>query len=499
MKPGSWKVRAFDALIIVSVVSFITVLSLLTKSFWGDEILSISFSSGTVANVLSSVASDYHPPLYFLLLKLWIMFFGTGEVILRIFQGTQSVVFLWLSLIIFRNTFPSNRYHPFWILLLVSSEFWLFTPMVRYYIFAADLVLLATIVFFYWLTNSNIKTTIMLVLTYVAVLYSDYLSAIVLFVHAVIVVWKYRSLVKTLFIAYALSFLAFIPWIMTVLSQIHHLVSTHHDADLNASPFAMVIKIAFSLYAFTFGEMLYPFEPITVLGLLLFIVTIVWICMKKDFPKNENLFYAILLVTAGIVFTSFVTTYIASRTSFIYTPSRALFALPFLFLSGGMMYSSIRSRWMQFIFFGGVLAINLMGDIHWIENSHFIMPVYASPWKTVVHDLQGTKGIIISDESLCYDYYRGQSEGAFPLLLKPKTVDDLNGIVRDSSITLILVGRESTESEVHQEIIDFLNANAKLTGTKKYLPIDKEYQELKSTILHRPSYDAKITVFHYEL
>ena len=164
-----------------------------------------------------------------------------------------------------------------------------------------------------------------------------------------------------------------------------------------------------------------------------------------------------------------------------------------------MMYSSIRSRWVQFIFFGGLLAVNLTGDIHWIENSHFIMPVYASPWKAVVHDLQGTKGIVVSDESLCYDYYRRQSEGIFPLLLKPKTVEDLKEIVHDSSITLILVGRESTESEVHQEIIDYLNANAKLIGTKKYLPIDKEYQGFKSTILHRPSYDAKIMVFHYEL
>jgi len=127
------------------------------------------------------------------------------------------------------------------------------------------------------------------------------------------------------------------------------------------------------------------------------------------------------------------------------------------------------------------------------------MPVYASPWKAVVHDLEGTKGIVISDESLCYDYYRQQREGNFPFLLKPKTVADVKEIAHDSSITLILVGRESTGSEVHQEVIDYLNANAKLIGTRKYLSIDKEYQEFKSTILHRPSYDAKITVFHYEL
>ncbi len=174
-----------------------------------------------------------------------------------------------------------------------------------------------------------------------------------------------------------------------------------------------------------------------VLGIILFILIFVWILIKRDYPKNENLFYAILLITAGIVFTSFVTTYIAARTSFIYTPSRTLFALPFVFLIGGMIYSSISSRWIRFIFFGVILAVNLMGDIHWIENSHFIMPVYASPWKSVVHDLQGTKGIIISDESLCYDYYRRQSEGIYPLLLKPKTVDDLKEIAHDSSLTLI--------------------------------------------------------------
>jgi len=71
------------------------------KSYWDDEYLSLvhARSLGDVRHVLSLQAGNAHPPLYFLLLRLWLAVGGEGESwtrLLSVLLGLPAVVFVFL-------------------------------------------------------------------------------------------------------------------------------------------------------------------------------------------------------------------------------------------------------------------------------------------------------------------------------------------------------------------------------------------------------------------
>ncbi len=497
-------IRSREWLVIVAVPAVVTALAILTKSLWGDEILSISYSSVPLDRVISSVAADYHPPAYFLLLKGWVSLVGSSELFLRVFQGLQGALLLFVSLRLFRRLAPSPGNQP-WILFALSSELWLFMPMLRYYLLAACLVVLSSSAFLWYVRSPEWKSRLSLLATYSALLYTDYPSSVIILVHLLYVIVKERKLLAGWLLIGFAAFITFLPWVTIVPRQLQALGEAPRIADFNNSPLAIPLKCLYSAYAFLFGEMTYPFEAAGMFGLAVLLFVLLLVLKRGYLPRGSAGFYSSSVVLLGVLFTSFITTYFASRTSFIYTPSRTLFALPFVFILCGQILSATPERWIRGMMLGALLLVNLVGDVHWAMNRHFLMPVYASPWKEVLRDLKDSGGVVISDESISYEFYRkSEGEGSYPVMLRPESVPDLSRAVDSMSaenrpvrVYLILTGRESTEPEVRAEIVGYLASRGKLEGTRKYVPIDEEYRRIKSLILHRPGYDAKVTVYQY--
>lgn len=55
-----------------------------SKSLWCDEIFTAEVANYPPAKLMSAVAADLHPPLYFLLISLWAKLLGTSEFALRL-------------------------------------------------------------------------------------------------------------------------------------------------------------------------------------------------------------------------------------------------------------------------------------------------------------------------------------------------------------------------------------------------------------------------------
>ncbi|TAK63460.1 MAG: hypothetical protein EPO24_04245, partial [Bacteroidetes bacterium] len=436
------------------IAAVMTIIAITTKSFWGDEILSIQFASQSISSLFESLSRDYHPPFYFLLLKAWISAFGTSEIGLRVFQGIQGGTLLFLTFLLCKKFIPHSSYKLFWLLVLFSSELWLFMPMLRYYALAAIIVIFSTLSFEKWVKQQDIRTSGLLLLSYVLVVYTDYPSSIVIVFHLLYVTITHRSLILKLLLVDIVTAVAFLPWLIITLSQIEHLTSTTQIADLNASPKALLLKTTYCLYAFVFGETVFPFEiPLILAGVC--IATVLLLSIKgNDWKIIAHNYYAPGLLILGILFTSIITTFISKHTSFIYTPSRTLFALPFIIIFFGIFLIKAKPI-LKYGFVFIYLMINVYGLANWANNRHFLMPVYATPWKEVISDLQGEQGIILVDESLCYEYYQLQIDEDVPELVKPASRDELQHIIaakQQSSpsffLFLILIGRESTEPEV---------------------------------------------------
>jgi len=75
-------------------------MALTAKALWFDETFSVFVAGHPVARLIAIVAAnDAHPPLYYLLLRAWILVFGDGEAAVRapsVVIGTAIVAVTWL-------------------------------------------------------------------------------------------------------------------------------------------------------------------------------------------------------------------------------------------------------------------------------------------------------------------------------------------------------------------------------------------------------------------
>ncbi len=257
--------KGVDFLLLFLPGAVILTTAYFSKSLWGDEILSIDFSAGTFDDLFHQLAQDYHPPLYFLLLKYWMLFFGSGELALRIFQCFQLVLLFYSVLVLFRLSFPNSRFHPAFFLFLLSAELWLFAPMIRYYTLAAVMAVSATVFLLLWLERESKRYLILLGVLYTVLLYTDYPTSLIIIPHGLYVAFSQRRFLLRYSVVVIAAGALFLPWAIVVITQIGHLASSSQVADFNSSVFSIFLKIGFSFYAFLLGETLLPIEPLAVL------------------------------------------------------------------------------------------------------------------------------------------------------------------------------------------------------------------------------------------
>jgi hypothetical protein len=382
-------------------------------------------------------------------------------------------------------------------------------PMVRYYILAASFATLATYYFIIWLEKNKLTISLTLVLFYTLVLYTDYPTSIIIFAHFLYILFFKRNLLLKHITCLFVTALFYLPMLFIVIKQITYLHGWEQFADLNKTAGGIIIKIAYSLYAFVAGETLFPFTLFASLSfLLLAFIVIFMTSWKSVIGKSREIFFLLLiLIFSGLIFTSLITGYISTHHSFIYTPSRNLYALPLMFLLLGIISTNITKAKFRNAFFILLLLINLYANYNWIMNRQFLNPIYASPWKTILSELEGEKGIIFVDESICYEYYVNQyPDKVYPTLVQLHSLENLedtnftNTLLDSNKIYVMKQGRDSTLNltEVPDELINFLEINKSLTSYKAYIPLDIKYKKIKEKILSRTSYDAKFNLFTYE-
>lgn len=87
-----WFVFAAAALIAIGAALRFAALG--QESVWGDEIFSLDLASRSLAGILRGAAGEVHPPLYFMLLKLWLAPWGDSLVAARAFSAFASALAL---------------------------------------------------------------------------------------------------------------------------------------------------------------------------------------------------------------------------------------------------------------------------------------------------------------------------------------------------------------------------------------------------------------------
>ena len=231
----------FLLLAITAAGGFLRLHDLTQKSLWDDEIFSLNALGiyrlqqtvpdlGTVTeNVIRYYRADNHPPLFFILLGIWLRLFGVTEFAVRLFSALASVLTIPVVYLLSMQIFKDRK------ISLVSAALFSGSAFIIYYAQEARmyslLLLLACLSMLFFLRSQQggrWGSYAGFALFSVLGLYTHYYFFFLLFFQ--IVYWLASG--DERFQAFVLSlssiFLAFVPWLPVLLYQ----VTQKHQSDL---------------------------------------------------------------------------------------------------------------------------------------------------------------------------------------------------------------------------------------------------------------------------
>ncbi|HZM63599.1 MAG TPA: glycosyltransferase family 39 protein [Candidatus Saccharimonadales bacterium] len=200
----------------------------LQQSVWFDEAYSISLIKQSYSQLVSLTAVDVHPPLYYILLKLWSGIFGTGEIALRSFSALCSAAAVGVGLVMLRRLF-GLRAMVFATPLLILAPFLVrYGFEIRMYALASLIGVGATYVLVRATQQAGQQKTRWWILYSVLVAAGMYTLYYLAFVWIAHVVWLlYRLFAKDTpsnlsvkpLLAYIGSVVLYLPWLPSFLEQ----------------------------------------------------------------------------------------------------------------------------------------------------------------------------------------------------------------------------------------------------------------------------------------
>lgn len=194
------------------------------ESMWSDEWFSWRYAAEGPLALVRDTANDVHPPFYYLLLSGWISLTGSQSLFVMrlgtaVFPALLAVALTYrLALEWFKNRWAGLGAAAF---LATCGIFVYYARELRMYALTVLLVVMS-----WWFLTRYLHGRRRALLGYAACVglmaYTYYFSAFALFAQLIIVLWFYRDKFLGLLRAYVGVFVAFIPWIPTLLSQIYY-------------------------------------------------------------------------------------------------------------------------------------------------------------------------------------------------------------------------------------------------------------------------------------
>jgi len=193
------------------------------KSIWLDEAFSMAISRRSLIDMLALVVlSDTHPPLYYLLLKLW-MSLGDGEAHVRLLSALFSIAAIPVMYNLAAHLYGDRRVGLIAAAILAVSPFqvW-YAQEARMYAMLTFLVLLSAYFLFRALQSGDLRDWVGYVIATTLALYTDngaiwYMLSISIFY--LVSMKRFPARFLDWFLSNAGIFLLYIPWLPLFIKQ----------------------------------------------------------------------------------------------------------------------------------------------------------------------------------------------------------------------------------------------------------------------------------------
>ena len=213
------QIAAFGLLVVAYVA--IRFWGLTSSCLWFDEIFSIHAAEHSWNTLFSFVALDLiHPPLFYVLLKLWIGVGGENLAWLRMFPALFSIVSL-VPLILFLREVKQNTQVQLicLFLLTVNGSLLKYSQEVRMYSLLMCIALFSMWLFARYFVKG--KSFIPLLIVNILLVYTHYFGWFVVVSEIVAILVFQRIKWRRILTMFAIIFAGFVPWIFAVWQAAH--------------------------------------------------------------------------------------------------------------------------------------------------------------------------------------------------------------------------------------------------------------------------------------
>ncbi len=379
------------------ILSLIIWLSLCNNNnIWYDEYYTIGMLDHNIMDIIKITSFDVHPPLYYILLKLYTFIFSNSLLSLKIFSMLPLIGIIILNEIEIKKIFDERISNIFNVLFITSSIVMQYALEVRMYSLSMFLLFGMVVYAIKYLKNNNSKDLVFMTIFSILGIYSHYyvlLSAIIIYLILLIVNIKNKKFLLNIFISGVFNVILYIPWLYTLINQLLKVKKHFWISKLTISGLLKYPKELFLYGKYTNIFLIF----ILIIMLIAFIIFV-----KKKLQYKREIIFCILV---------FMLTFIVGIVvSFLYKPvliSRYLTIqiVSCLILCFALLIGNINNRILNyfiiiiFICFGIVSYTNRYNLE--IDNSN----KYTKTIKNYIKDNDSVIFISNADHAVVINYY----------------------------------------------------------------------------------------------
>ncbi|UTX51479.1 glycosyltransferase family 39 protein [Candidatus Saccharibacteria bacterium TM7i] len=405
-----WYVAVF---VVAALFFWLTMALSFGQPIWFDEGYSILLAKHSTAELLSLTAVDAHPPLYYLLLKVWSGVFGWGEYAIRSLSAFLMSVAVVVAALTLRKMFSTK-------VMLVAIPFILVAPFllrygyeVRMYALATLIAVSATYILVRIQSDKRWQWWIPYSVLVALGMYTLYMTVAVWVAHFVwLLVVSIKSKQRPFWrwpwlYAFAGAVVFFLPYIKTFLYQLTHSALPGMGNEMTIPQLTNIVS-TLSLYT---PEWNLGGWGTIVIVIMLVGLSLLGISVYRGLDKNKK--RSFMLITAlsvipilfyGLISLPprdpvFIVRYMAHSAIFIYMLAGAIVALSLL--KGGKGAIKVRTV----IFSAGVLVV-LLGGVYILQKTgNFNFERMQLPLTTAVHRearCDNDETVVVADDPYTY-------------------------------------------------------------------------------------------------
>jgi 4-amino-4-deoxy-L-arabinose transferase-like glycosyltransferase len=362
-------------------ILFLTLLGLLLRlfqlgewSFWHDEALTVLLAQKPMAQLIAITAADVHPPLYFLLVKGFLLV-GQNEFIVRLLSALCGAGTVFVLYLLGRDLFEEQ-------VGLVGALIMAISPLQLFYAQEARMytLLLLLIIFSSWCFVRALRYDRRLwwVLFVVGITLASYTAYFTFPVVAamglyVLLVDKRRERVLHFLFALGVVVLLYLPWLSVFLVQTRAIL----DSYWIARPHPLTLFTTLS--AFFIGVTLSPFWIAVSLSVTLLLIFIVFSNVYHALKKGVDVQPLIWLLLWGFV--PLLGIFLISLVRPLFQLRTVITAAPAFYLLVAWGVARVQYKRLNLLLFFPTLAVMFLSMFNF-----YFDPVFAKPaWRQAAH------------------------------------------------------------------------------------------------------------------